>query len=153
MGRIEKCKQSSLEDAYNGIVNTSSPYNRYENLNPALAQKVYTTGNIGPTSTGPHLDVKRTDGSYFEYGDLDEYVEVQDKELGRVPLSKVPETGDFASHTRRGSHGRDYGTYSGSDIFLKNGAKVVSRTTTEHGDKLVIRLPDGREFFILTRKS
>ena len=150
---LENVSNQVLRDAYNGIVNTSSPYNSPENLNPALARKVYTTGNIGPTSTGPHLDVKRTDGSYFEYGDLDQYVEVQDKELGRVPLSKVPETGDFASHTRRGSHGRDYGTFSGSDIFLKNGAKVVSRTTTEHGDKLVIRLPDGREFSFLHGKA
>ena len=142
-----------LQGHYKNIVNDRSPYNRPENLSPALAKKVYTTGNIGPTSTGPHLDVKRTDRSFFNYGDLDNFVEVQDKDLGRVPLSKVPQTGDFASHTRRGSHGRDYGTYSGSDIFLKNGAKVVSTTPTEHGDKLVIRLPDGREFSFLHGKA
>ena len=78
---------------------------------------VYVTGNIGPTSTGQHLDVKRVDKGFFEYNALDEYVEVEDKDLGRVPLSRVPETGDFRSHTVRGSHGRDYGTYSGSKLY------------------------------------
>ena len=49
---------------------------------------VYVTGNIGhgPHYTGEHLDVKRTDGSYFEYKDLDGFVEVDDPEFGRVPL-------------------------------------------------------------------
>ena len=56
---------------------------------------VYTTGDIGtgPHYTGQHLDVKRSDGSYFEYGDLDEFVEIDDPEFGRVPLSRVPQTG------------------------------------------------------------
>ena len=103
----------------------------------------------GPTSTGQHLDVKRVDGSFFEYGDLDEFVEVEDPELGRVPLGKVPETGDFDSHTSRGSHGRDYGTYEGSKIFLRNGAKVVSNAGSEHGDYLVIELPNGQRYSFL----
>ena len=33
-----------------------SPYNQRQNLLLSLARAVYTTGNIGPTSTGPHLD-------------------------------------------------------------------------------------------------
>ena len=111
---------------------------------------VYVTGNIGPTSTGQHLDVKRTDGSYFEYKDLDNYVLVDDKDLGsRIPLSRVPETGDWQSHTVRGSHGRDYGTYSGSNIYLVNGARVVDSVSTVHGDRLQIELPDGKRFFFL----
>ena len=120
---------------------------------PSVAAAVYETGNIGPTSTGQHLDVKRTDGSYFEYGDLNNFVDVEDKDFGRVPLGKVPETGDWNSHTRRGSHGRDYGTYSGSKLFLKNGAKVVSNTPTVHGDYMVIQLPDGRQFSFLHGKK
>ena len=66
-------------------------------ISPSVAAAVYETGNIGPTSTGQHLDVKRTDGSYFEYGDLNNFVDVEDKDFGRVPLGKVPETGDWNS--------------------------------------------------------
>ena len=115
----------------------------------ATGELVYITGNIGPTSTGQHLDVKKVGGGYFEYGDLDEYVEVEDPELGRVSLSGVPETGDFESHTVRGSHGRDYGTYSGSPLYLKNGAKVVSQEDTEHGNYMVIQLPNGDQYSFL----
>ena len=132
-------------------VDTSSPYNQPEMLTPGVAKAVYTTGDIGtgPHYTGQHLDVKRSDGSYFEYGDLDEFVEIDDPEFGRVPLSRVPQTGDWQSHTRRGSHGRDYGTYSGSKVYLKNGAKVVSSQPTANGDLLTIQLPDGRQFTFL----
>ena len=115
-------------------------------MSPTLA---YITGNIGPTSTGQHLDVKRTDGSYFNYNDLDEYVFVDDPELGRVPLGSVPETGDFESHTRRGSHGRDYGTFSGTNLYVANGARVVSNRGSVHGDVTTIKLPDGRMFTFL----
>ena len=117
----------------------------------AVTDPVYVTGNIGPTSTGQHLDVKRVDKGFFEYNALDEYVEVEDKDLGRVPLGRVPETGDFASHTNRGSHGRDYGTYSGSKLFLKNGAKPVPELSgpTEHGYYQVIELPDGTRYSFL----
>ena len=94
--------------------------------------------------------MKRTDGSYFEYGDLNNYVEVDDPELGTVPLGAVPQTGDWESHTRRGSHGRDYGLYAGTPVFIKNGAVVVQKGVGyEHGDNTVIRLPDGREFRFL----
>lgn len=150
---LNNVSDAVLRPAMQGIVNDRSPYNKVENLSPSVANSVYTTGNIGPTSTGQHLDVKRTDGSYFEYKELNDFVDVQDKDLGRVPLGKVPETGDWNSHTRRGSHGRDYGTYSGSKLFLKNGAKVVSNTPTVHGDYMVIRLPDGREFSFLHGKK
>ena len=114
---------------------------------------VYTSGNIGPTSTGPHLDVKRSDRGEFNPNALDNFVEVDDPELGRVPLGQVPVTGDFASHTVRGSHGIDYGTYSGSEIYLKNGAKVVGTTPSEHGDVLTIELPDGSRYTMLHGKS
>ena len=133
-----------------------NPYEPYEYKpltksawsNPALmgvqaVNHVYTTGNIGPTSTGPHLDIKRLDRQYFEYSDFDKYIEVDDPELGRVPLSKVPQTGDWASHTRRGSHGRDYGTFSGTKVYLRNGARELYTQKTEHGDYTVIELPTG----------
>ena len=117
----------------------------------SIVDPVYITGNIGPTSTGQHLDVKRVDRGYFEYNALDNFVEVDDPEFGRVPLSRVPETGDFRSHTVRGSHGRDYGTYSGSKLYLKNGAKVVPELSgpTEHGYYQVIEVPGGQRYSFL----
>ena len=81
----------------------------------------YISGNIGPTSTGPHLDVKKVGGGEFSPNALDQYVEVNDPEFGTVPLGKIPITGDFASHTVRGSHGIDYGLYANTKVFLKNG--------------------------------
>lgn len=140
-----------LRNAMNGLVDTRSPYNQPKNMTPGVARHVYTTGNIGPTSTGQHLDVKRVDKGYFDYGALDNFVEVDDPELGRVPLGSVPETGDFRSHTVRGSHGRDYGTYSGSKLYLKNGAKEVPELSgpSEHGYYQVIELPDGTRYSFL----
>ena len=110
---------------------------------------IYTSGNIGPTSTGPHLDVKRVDGQEFAPNALDTFVEVEDPELGRVPLSKVPITGDFAEHKARGSHGIDYGLYSGTQVFAKNGAKVVNTQPSEHGDVVTIELPNGLRYTFL----
>jgi hypothetical protein len=124
-------------------------------MRPTLA---YISGNIGPTSTGAHLDVKQQDNpntpgnefaQNFATNALDNFVVVDDSELGRVPLSRVPVTNTFAQHQARGSHGIDYGLYSGSKIYLQNGARIVSRARTEHGDKLVIQLPDGRRFSFL----
>ena len=112
-------------------------------------QLIYTSGNIGPTSTGPHLDVKRVDGQEFAPNALDTFVEVDDPELGRVPLSKVPITGDFAEHKARGSHGIDYGLYSGTQVFAKNGAKVVNTQPSEHGDVVTIELPNGLQYTFL----
>ena len=112
-------------------------------------QLIYTSGNIGPTSTGPHLDVKRVDGQEFPVNALDTFIEVDDPELGRVPLSKVPITGDFAEHKARGSHGIDYGLYSGTQVFAKNGAKVVNTQPSEHGDVVTIELPNGLRYTFL----
>jgi len=113
----------------------------------------YIAGNIGsgPYYTGQHTDVKQTNGQEFSITDLDDYVEVEDPELGRVPLSKVGVTGDFKSHTDRNSHGIDYGTLEGSRIYLKNGAmEVLGRDSGDgNGDVLVFTLPDGREFQFL----
>ena len=119
--------------------------------------RAYTSGNIGPTSTGPHLDVKRVDGGRFEPNALDEYVVVDDPEFGQVPLGQIRKltnnVGDnFDEHVARGSHGIDYGLESGTEIFLKNGASVVSSEPTEHGDYVVIELPNGDRYSFLHGK-
>ncbi len=128
-------------------------------MRPTLA---YITDNIGPTSTGPHLDVKQQDNPNtpqnefareFSSKALDNFVVVDDPQFGRVPLSRIPVTDTFAGHVARGSHGIDYGTAKGSKVYLQNGARIVSKTRTEHGDKLVIQLPDGRRFSFLHGKS
>jgi hypothetical protein len=129
-------------------------------MRPTLA---YITGNIGPTSTGEHLDVKQQDnpntpgnefGSRFGEGDLDKYVFVKDPQFGNVPIGtlrqKLPGRGDsFDQHVARGSHGIDYPTAKGTQLFVQNGARVVSKQRTQHGDKVVIQLPDGRRFSFL----
>jgi hypothetical protein len=89
----------------------------------------------------------------FATNELDQFVVVDDPELGRVPLGQTPITGTFASHTARGSHGIDYGLYSGTKVYVRGGARVVSKTTTVHGDKVVIQLPDGRRFSFLHGKA
>ena len=114
---------------------------------------IYTSGNIGPTSTGPHLDVKRVDRQEFAPDALDNFIEVEDPELGKVPLSQVPITGDFAEHKARGSHGIDYGLYSGTKIYAKNGAKVVNTQPSEHGDVVTIELPNGLQYTFLHGKA
>lgn len=119
--------------------------------------RAYTSGNIGPTSTGPHLDVKRVDGGRFEPNALDDYVVVKDPEFGQVSLGQIREltnnVGDnFDEHVARGSHGIDYGLESGTEIFLKNGASVVSSEPTEHGDYVVIELPNGDRYSFLHGK-
>lgn len=114
-------------------------------MSPTVAYKIY---GIGPTSTGPHLDVKATDRSRFDVAALDNFVDVQ-LDGRRVPLSAVPVTDGWDDHARRGSHGIDYAAPDGTPVLLKNGARVVSKARTEHGDKLVIQLPDGRRFSFL----
>ena len=110
---------------------------------------MYTTGNIGPTSTGPHLDVKKVGGGRFLPTDLDKYVIVDDPELGSVPLGQIPVTGDFDSHTARGSHGIDYGTHSGTKIRLRGGATLVGSRPSVHGDVVTIALPNGEQYTFL----
>jgi hypothetical protein len=131
--------QKILGDPTKGPQAKLSVINRI--LNPGMFQTaqsmragspfhIYTSANEGPTSTGAHLDVKREDRAQFAPNALDEYIEVDDPELGVVPLSRVPITGDFASHTARGSHGIDYGLYEGTKIYAKNGARVISNMAT-----------------------
>lgn len=146
---LRKVPQAQINAAYASL----DPYNQPDVLTPGVRKLAYVSGNIGPTSTGQHLDVKDTNGQEFAPTALDKYVEVDDRVYGTVPLSKVGITGDFASHTQRGSHGIDYGTYSGSKIYVKNGATVVGSVPTEHGDKVTIQLPTGKQYTFLHGNS
>ena len=118
-------------------------------MTPTVAYKIY---GIGPTSTGPHLDVKDVTGNRFQQNALDGFVSVQ-MNGRRVPLSQVPISDDWDEHKARGSHGIDYMAPNGTPVLLSGGARIVSRASTEHGDKLVIQLPDGRRFSFLHGKA
>jgi hypothetical protein len=132
-------------------VPSASPNRQPMYMRPTLA---YVTGNIGPTSTGEHLDVKQTNGQRFAENALDSFVEIKDPKFGTISLGalkqRLPGRGDnFDQHVARGSHGIDYPTANGTQLFLKNGARIVSKQRTVHGDKVVVQLPDGRRFSFL----
>ena len=135
--------------------NTKNTFNSPVTLHPKLA---YISGNIGPTSTGPHLDVKEVGGGNFAETALDEYVEVDDPEFGRVSLGEIRKrTGGIgdnqAQHRARGSHGVDYGLHSGTKVYVKNGAKVVGSRPSAHGDVVTIQLPNGKQYTFLHGKK
>jgi hypothetical protein len=126
-------------------------YQRPSNMLPELA---YISGNIGPTSTGPHLDVKEVGGGNFSEDALDEYVYVDDPEYGKVSLSEIRKrTGGIGDnqdqHRARGSHGIDYGLHTGTKVFVKNGAKVIGSKPSAHGDVVTIQLPNGKKYTFL----
>lgn len=114
---------------------------------------VYRVGNIGPTSTGAHLHVGAADGGFFHRTFLDKYIQVGDK---RDPVSKgvTVDGGQFGAGRSYGSHKAwDFAFPDGTPVYLANGAQVVNSRTTQHGDELVIRLPNGRQFYFLHGKS
>ncbi len=151
---LRKVSQSQINSAYASI----DPYNQPDVLTPGLRKLAYVTGDIGPTSTGEHLDVKDASGQRFHHRALDKYVEIDDPEFGTISLGDLREktgfVGDsFDQHKARGSHGIDYGSASGSKVYVKNGATVVGSVPTEHGDKVTIQLPTGKQYTFLHGNS
>jgi len=107
----------------------------------------YMQGSIGPTSTGPHFDIKRKDGSFFGRTALDEYVKVNGK-----PLSSgvtVP-GGEFGASRSYGSHkGWDYAFGGNAGLTMSGGAKFMDTQKTAHGDATAFMTPDGQVYQIL----
>ena len=140
------------------FIQYNGPINRDPTFSSSTLKHVYNVGGLGWGSTGSHLDMKQVDnpntpeneeGSFYEYNDpeLREYIFVDDKELGMVPLSDVPMTGNWQSHTNRGSNGYDYGIHDGRGIFIKPPARVINVFRTSQGDDMmIIELPSGRRF-------
>jgi hypothetical protein len=120
-------------------------------VNNMREEIVYKVGNIGPTSTGAHLDVKQDSGAYFGRESLDNFIAFQTPK-GLKPLSAgvtVP-GGRFGAARSYGSHnGWDYAVDAGTPVVLRNGARMIASRRTEHGDQLTIALPDGRRFNFL----
>lgn len=113
-----------------------------------VSDGVYTQGSIGPTSTGPHFDIKRGDGAYFDRGALDQFVVVDGQPLSRGVT--VP-GGEFGASRSYGAHnGWDYAFGGGARLQLRNGAQWVGNVPgTAHGDKASFRTPDGTVYSIL----
>jgi hypothetical protein len=113
----------------------------------------YRGGNIGPTSTGMHTDIKTLDGSRFDLNELDQFIYVEDRDHGRVSLTALRRltnnAGDsWDEHAARGSHGIDVGTHTGDGLYLMNGARFLENESfdSEHGYVAVIQLPSGKKF-------
>ena len=132
-------------------------------MRPTLA---YITSDLGSPGQ-PHLDVKQQDNpntpqnefrGRFAENELDQFVVVQDPEFGMIPVGdlrkRLPGRGDsFDQHMARGSHGIDYPTAYNSKVFVRNGARIVSKQQTRWGSMVIIQLPDGRRFSFLHGKS
>ena len=132
-------------------------------MRPTLA---YITSDLGSPGQ-PHLDVKQQDNpntpqnefrARFKENELDQFVVVQDPEFGMIPVGdlrkRLPGRGDsFDQHMARGSHGIDYPTAYNSKVFVRNGARIVSKQQTRWGSMVIIQLPDGRRFSFLHGKS
>jgi hypothetical protein len=150
-------------------VNVDQPYNpapparNQAFMRPTLA---YITSDLGSPGQ-PHLDVKQQDNpntpqnefrGRFKENELDQFVVVQDPEFGMIPVGdlrkRLPGRGDsFDQHMARGSHGIDYPTAYNSKVFVRNGARIVSKQQTRWGSMVIIQLPDGRRFSFLHGKS
>lgn len=142
-----------LQSLRNTAANLENP-----NFDPSMMRDeiVYRVGNIGPTSTGAHLDVKQVGLDFFGRKTLDQYLGYKTAE-GFRPLSDgvtVP-GGEFGASRSYGKHlGWDYAMPEGTPVVLRKGAKVVGiQKNTGHGDRLTIALPDGRQFEILHGKG
>ena len=88
---------------------------------------------------------------------LDNYVEVEDPEFGRISLGELRErTGGtmeiaFDQHVDRGSHGIDY--IEKTETIKRMEPKSVGSRPSEHGDVLTIELPNGQQYTFLHGKS
>jgi lambda family phage tail tape measure protein len=120
---------------------------------PASAlQGIYRQGSIGPTSTGPHFDIKRADRSYFSRTALDQFVEVIVGSTRKALSAGVTVPGGTFNAPRPGRiHGGwDYAFPAGAGLQLKGGAQWVrSRAGTAHGDETAFMTPDGKVYKIL----
>jgi hypothetical protein len=155
-------------------VNVDQPYRPAppaRNTNYMSKTLAYITDGIMPEGKySEHLDIKQQDNpatavnerhSYFKDNALDGFVEFNDPEFGQITLSelrkRIPiEGGGFYDMREGGTRqhaGYDYGTKAGTKLYLKNGARVVSKSQTPWGSMVIIQLPDGRRFSFLHGKS
>jgi tape measure domain-containing protein len=146
MFNIEMQRQKANLDARNQITKAQGSV-----AGGGSAAGAYLQGDIGPTSTGPHFDVKKVGGGYFDRKLLDKYVQVNGK-----PLSSGTTVGGgtFAAHQRRGSSGWDYAFGTGRQAAtLMGGAQWLEGKPTAHGEQRRFQIPTGEQFQFLHGKS
>ena len=146
MFNIEVQRQKANLDAQNQIAKAQGSVASGRNATGA-----YLQGDIGPTSTGPHFDVKKVGGGYFDRKFLDQYVQVNGK-----PLSSGTTVGGgtFAAHQDRGSSGWDYVFGGGRHAAtLMGGAQWLEGKPTAHGEQRRFQIPTGEQFQFLHGKS
>jgi tape measure domain-containing protein len=146
MFNIEVQRQKANLDAQNQIAKAQGSVAGGGNTAGA-----YLQGDIGPTSTGPHFDVKKVGGGYFDRKLLDKYVQVNGK-----PLSSGTTVGGgtFAAHQDRGSSGWDYAFGAGRQAAtLMGGAQWLEGKPTAHGEQRRFQIPTGEQFQFLHGKS
>lgn len=127
--------------------------------------KFYRTGGETNHGWSEHSDIKQMDtpgtpedewGTNFSTDALDDYIHFIDPEFGEITLSallkKIPiPGGEYGAPRSYGGHaGWDYPTKAGTELFLKNGAKLISNELVPgNGTRTIIELPDGRRFAFL----
>ena len=113
----------------------------------------YIQGGIGPRGAntyGPHFDIKRSDGSYYERNALDQYVKVNGLPLSRgttVPGGRFGAPRDYGGHA-----GWDYAFGAGAALTLTGGAKWIGSKSGSYGDAAAFMTPDGKVYKILHGK-
>ena len=111
---------------------------------------VYVEGSKGPTSTGPHFDIKRTDRGYFDRAALDQYVRVNGGPLSAGYTAPGPRGGWFGAGRNYGEHrGWDYAFGGGAQLSLQGGAQFGNSRPTANGDATIFTTPDGSQYQIL----
>jgi hypothetical protein len=116
----------------------------------ASADGRYIEGNIGPTSTGAHFDIKRSDRGFWDRNTLDSYVLVNGEPLSS---GKTVDGGRFGASRSYGAHrGWDFAFGGRGVLTLTNGAVWLGSSSTKHGDKARFRTPDGAVYEILHGK-
>jgi hypothetical protein len=153
---LQKLKPGQLAAAMEQAkANLSSSNIDVTRLRPQVAYRVGGIGPKGPTTYGPHLDVKEVTGTFFGRNALDRYVSFK-LPSGIVPLSTgvTVDGGEFGAAREYGRHlGWDYAVPEGTPVVLKNGARVISKKPSQHGDVLTIAIPDGRRFTFIHGKA
>ena len=75
---------------------------------------------------------------------------------GLAPISagQTVGGGEYGASRSYGRHlGWDYAVPDGTQVVLRNGARIISKKPSDNGDMLTIALPDGRRFTFLHGKA
>ena len=112
----------------------------------------YMQGGIGPRGAnqyGPHFDIARSDGGYFNRNALDQYVLVN----GRPLSSGLTVSGGQFGASRDGgtrSHAAwDYAFGGQAALTLTGGARWLGSRPGSYGDNAVFQTPDGQTYRII----